>query len=65
MDVLDKACKIQLLAGSVENIIIPEHDVRQLTYEQLCSDGDSEGQFEWPAYLGLLNAKSQKNEGDD
>ena len=65
MDVLDKACKIQLLAGSMENIIIPEHDVCQLTYEQLCSDGDSEGQFEWPAYLGLLNAKSQKNEGDD
>jgi len=65
MDVLDKACKIQLLAGSVENIIIPEHDVCQLTYEQLCSDGDSEGQFEWPAYLGLLNATSQKNEGDD
>jgi len=58
MDVLDKACKIQLLAGSMENIIIPEHDVCQLTYEQLCSDGDSEGQFEWPAYLGLLNATS-------
>lgn len=57
MDVLDKACKIQLLAGSVENAIIPEREVCQLTYEQLCSDGDSEGQFEWPAYLGLLNAK--------
>ena len=61
MDVLDKACKIQLLAGSVENIIIPAPEVCQLTYEQLCSDGDSEGQFEWPAYLGLLNTKSQTN----
>ena len=50
MDVLDKACKIQLLAGSAEQLITPAPEVCQLTYRQLCSDGDREGQLEWPAY---------------
>ena len=50
MDVLDKACKIQLLAGSAEQLITPAPEVCQLTYRQLCSDGDQEGQLEWPAY---------------
>ena len=54
MDVLDKACKIQLLAGSSDNLIKPDPDVCQLTYLQLCSDGDDEGRIEWPAYQGLL-----------
>ncbi|WP_316934885.1 class II aldolase/adducin family protein [Polynucleobacter wuianus] len=57
MDILDKACKIQLLADSMENVIIPAPEICQLTYKQLCCDGDTEGQFEWPAYLGLLNTK--------
>ncbi|MES2585730.1 MAG: class II aldolase/adducin family protein [Pseudomonadota bacterium] len=57
MDVWDKACKIQLLAGAEEFLITPEPKICQLTYEQLCSDGDEEGQHEWPAYLGLLNTK--------
>lgn len=55
MDVLDKACTIQLLAGAKEDLIIPDPEICQLSYEQLCSDGDQEGQLEWPAYLGLLN----------
>lgn len=55
MDVLDRACKIQLLVGAVEDLIIPAPEVCRLTYKQLCSDGDQEGQIEWPAYLGLLN----------
>jgi ribulose-5-phosphate 4-epimerase/fuculose-1-phosphate aldolase len=55
MDVLDKACRIQLLAGAKESLIIPDPEICQLSYEQLCSDGDQEGQLEWPAYLGLLN----------
>ncbi|QWE29865.1 class II aldolase/adducin family protein [Polynucleobacter sp. Adler-ghost] len=55
MDVLDKACKIQLLAGGVEGLITPDPVICRMTYEQLCSDGDEEGQMEWPAYLGLLN----------
>jgi len=55
MDVLDKACRIQLLAGAKEGFVIPDLEICQLSYEQLCSDGDKEGQLEWPAYLGLLN----------
>jgi ribulose-5-phosphate 4-epimerase/fuculose-1-phosphate aldolase len=54
MDVLDKACKIQLLAGSTEHLIISDDEVCQLTYRQLCSDGDQEGQLEWLAYQRLL-----------
>jgi ribulose-5-phosphate 4-epimerase/fuculose-1-phosphate aldolase len=54
MDVLDKACKIQLLAGGVEGLIFPDPAICRMTYEQLCSDGDEEGRMEWPAYLGLL-----------
>ena len=50
MDVLDKACKIQLLAGSAEQLITPAPEICHLTYMQLCSDGDREGQLEWPAY---------------
>ena len=54
MDVLDKACNIQLLAGEAEGLVIPDPAICRMTYEQLCSDGDNEGQIEWPAYLGLL-----------
>ena len=54
MDVLDKACKIQLLAGSAEQLITPTPEVCQLTYRQLCSDGDQEGQLEWPAYQRIF-----------
>lgn len=50
MDVLDKACKIQLMAEPNMNHIQPEEKVCELTYRQLCSDGDDEGQLEWPAY---------------
>jgi len=50
MDVLDKACKIQLLAGSQGDLVCPPAATCELTYEQLCSDGDQEGQLEWPAY---------------
>lgn len=54
MDVLDKACKIQLLAGSTEHLIIPDDELCQLTYRQLCCDGDQEGQLEWPSYQHIL-----------
>ena len=50
MDVLNKACKIQLMSGSDANPIQPDKKVCELTYRQLCSDGDDEGQLEWPAY---------------
>ena len=54
MDVLDKACKIQLLAGASEKLITPDTEICQLTYRQLCSDGDQEGQLEWPAYQRMF-----------
>lgn len=50
MDVLDKACKIQVLSRSSEDLILPDAAICELTYKQLCSDGDEEGQLEWPAY---------------
>lgn len=50
MDVLDKACKIQVLFGSNEDVILPPAAICELAYEQLCGDGDQEGQLEWPAY---------------
>jgi len=54
MDVLDKACKIQALSGVNAELVYPSDDVCELTYRQLCSDGDDEGQIEWPAYQRLL-----------
>ena len=54
MDVLHKACKIQLLAGPSEQLLFPSPEVCELTYRQLIGDGDQEGQIEWPAYQGLL-----------
>jgi ribulose-5-phosphate 4-epimerase/fuculose-1-phosphate aldolase len=54
MDVLDKACKIQLLVGPAEQLITPAPEICQLTYMQLCSDGDREGQLEWPAYQRIF-----------
>jgi len=54
MDVLDKACKIQTLSGVNVDLVYPADDICELTYRQLCSDGDDEGQIEWPAYQRLL-----------
>jgi ribulose-5-phosphate 4-epimerase/fuculose-1-phosphate aldolase len=50
MDVLDKACKIQVLSGSSEDLVFPPAVICELAYTQLCGDGDQEGQLEWPAY---------------
>lgn len=54
MDVLDKACNIQILSGLDVNLIYPSDEICELTYRQLCSDGDEEGQLEWPAYQRSL-----------
>lgn len=54
MDVLDKACKIQVLSGADVGLIYPSEKVCELTYRQLCSDGDDEGQIEWPAYQRMF-----------
>ena len=54
MDVLDKACKIQALSRSDQDFICPPAEICELTYRQLCSDGDDEGRLEWPAYQRAL-----------
>ena len=54
MDVLDKACNIQLLARSQGDLVYPPAAICELTYQQLCSDGDQEGQLEWPAYQRMF-----------
>ena len=54
MDVLDKACNIQLLARSQGDLVFPPAAICELTYQQLCSDGDQEGQIEWPAYQRMF-----------
>jgi ribulose-5-phosphate 4-epimerase/fuculose-1-phosphate aldolase len=54
MDVLDKACKIQLLAGSNEYLVCPPAAICELSYQQLCSEGDQEGQLGWPAYQRMF-----------
>ena len=54
MDVLDKACKIQLLAGSNEDLVCPPAAICELSYQQLSSDGDQEGQLVWPAYQRMF-----------
>ena len=59
MDVLSKACTIQLLAGNVDHITLPSPEVCELTYHQLCADGEQEGQIEWPAYQRLQHLLSQ------
>ena len=56
MDVLDKACRIQVLSGSSTDLVRPSQKICELTYKQLCSDGDEEGQLEWPAYQRILLA---------
>ena len=54
MDVLDKACKIQALSRSDQDFIYPPTEICELTYRQLCSDGDDEGRLEWPTYQRAL-----------
>jgi len=54
MDVLDKACKIQALAASGQALVYPSPEICELTYKQLCMDGDDEGQIEWPAYQRMF-----------
>jgi ribulose-5-phosphate 4-epimerase/fuculose-1-phosphate aldolase len=54
MDVLDKACKIQVLSQPHQNLISPSTEICELSYKQLTSDGDDEGQLEWPAYRRSL-----------
>ena len=58
MHTLDKACSIQLKARDPMNdAIYPDEHICNKTYQQLCLDGDAEGQIEWPAFeRWLLNS---------
>ena len=60
MDVLEKACKIQLMASCEKDLIFPDARVCQETFEKLCIDGDQEGQIEWPAYVRLLESNKRR-----
>jgi len=57
MHTLDKACSIQLKILDLDSITYPDDQVCSRTFDQLCMDGDLEGQIEWPAYQRwLLNS---------
>lgn len=54
MHTLDKACNIQLKIHNLSDIIIPSDSICSKTYQELCVDGDAEGQIEWPAFQRCL-----------
>lgn len=57
MDMLDKACIIQLKAQAGGTALVqPPHAVLAHTAKQLLSDDVPEGEREWPALLRLLDA---------
>ncbi|WP_197457425.1 class II aldolase/adducin family protein [Crenobacter luteus] len=56
MDMLDKACRMQLLAqASGAELIFPTPEVCELTFRQLTADPLPEGEREWPALLRRLD----------
>lgn len=54
MHTLDKACRIQLKINDLSQTIFPNDAICSKTYQQLCVDGDDEGQIEWPAFQRWL-----------
>lgn len=56
MDMLDKACRMQLAAqaGGAE-LVFPPPDVCEKTFRQLTADPEPEGELEWPALLRRLD----------
>ena len=54
MHTLDKACNIQLKISNLDQVHFPSDSICTQTYEQLCADGDAEGQIEWPAFQRYL-----------
>jgi ribulose-5-phosphate 4-epimerase/fuculose-1-phosphate aldolase len=56
MDMLDKACRIQLAAQAAgRQLTLPSAEVCERTFRQLTSDDLPEGEREWPALLRRLD----------
>ena len=56
MDMLDKACRMQLLAQATgAPLVVPPPEVCEKTFRQLTSDPEPEGEAEWPALLRRLD----------
>lgn len=56
MDMLDKACRMQLAAmAASQQLFMPSAEICQHTFEQLTSDDMPEGEREWPALLRRLD----------
>ncbi|MCW2236842.1 class II aldolase/adducin family protein [Azospirillum canadense] len=56
MDMLDKACRMQLAAQATgAELVLPSPEVCEATYRQLTADPEPEGELEWPALLRRLD----------
>lgn len=56
MDMLDKACRMQLAAQSTgAALVLPTPEVCEATFRQLTADPEPEGELEWPALLRRLD----------
>ncbi|WP_431854879.1 class II aldolase/adducin family protein [Azospirillum sp.] len=56
MDMLDKACRMQLAAQATgAELVLPPPDVCEKTFRQLTADPEPEGELEWPALLRHLD----------
>ncbi|WP_348771422.1 class II aldolase/adducin family protein [Azospirillum sp. SYSU D00513] len=56
MDMLDKACRMQLAAQATgAELVLPEPGLCEKTFRQLTGDPEPEGELEWPALLRRLD----------
>ena len=58
MDMLDKACRMQLAAQAAgAELVSPSPELCDKTYRQLTADPEPEGELEWPALLRRLDRR--------
>ena len=56
MDMLDKACRMQLAAQATgAELVLPPAELCEKTFRQLTADPEPEGELEWPALLRRLD----------
>lgn len=56
MDMLDKACRMQLMAQATGAVLVlPPPEVCEATFRRLTADPEPEGELEWPALLRRLD----------
>ena len=56
MDMLDKACRMQLAAQATgAELVLPEPGLCEKTFRQFTGDPEPEGELEWPALLRRLD----------